>query len=154
MRGKDGDGRYYLVLRQYKRPSGRFVASCKQLSHAQMTDLLALCESYGWQCPGKAADHFTKLAAREGHVASTAQQESILLLSGDLGWTDERLDRFILRMTNRQVRLVARLSVKQASKVIDGLRSILSRTDKTNYGSVKDVAQEYATDGKKENQIG
>ena len=56
LRGKGFDGRYRLLLGQYHQPNGQPVTSCKQLNNWQIDDLLAICESHGWRCPGKADD--------------------------------------------------------------------------------------------------
>ena len=99
LRSAKSEGRYRLLLAQYKRPGGKPVESCKQLNHRQLEDMLAICESYGWRMPGKAEDYFRRKRNRQDIVASFAQQEAIKHLAGDLGWNEFQVGGLIKRIT-------------------------------------------------------
>jgi len=57
------DGRYRLLLAQYRNPRGKPITSCKELNNSQIDDLLAICESMGWRHPDKKPDHYRKKIA-------------------------------------------------------------------------------------------
>ena len=143
------DGRYRMLLGQYKQPSGKPVTSCKQLNNAQLEDLLAICEAHGWRMPGKPANHFRFKVAIESHIASFAQQEAIKKLAGDLGWADEQLSGMLKRMTGGFVTNVAALKPGQAYNVIESLKAILGREKGKHYSNLREIKEdmEVATDG-------
>ncbi|MBW8017091.1 MAG: DUF1018 domain-containing protein [Planctomycetes bacterium] len=150
LRGKGGDGRYRMLLGQYKQSNGQPVTSCKQLNHYQFEDILAICESYGWQCPGKEADHFRKLAAARGNVASFGQQKAIEHLAGDLGWEEFQLAGMIKRMTNGKATSVAVLTPRQAYHTIEALKNMVSTKTGNKYNSLNEIRDDFgkeATDG-------
>jgi len=150
LRTKNADGRYRLLLGQYKQPGGQAVTSCKQLNNWQLEDLLAICEAHGWRCPGKEPDHFrTKVAACRfnGDVASFAQQSAIEKLAGDLGWSDLQLGGMIERMTGGTKDSVAGLTPSQAYKLIEALKAMFSREKGKELKTLRDVQKEVARDG-------
>jgi len=142
---RDGfDGRYRLLLRQYRRPDGTPCTSSKDLDPDQMEDLLAICEAMGWRMPGQSETHFRDLVSRrrDAHVLSTAQEAAIGHLRGDLGWTDEAMRSFVGRMTDGRCEAVAQLNRADAGNVIEGMKSILGRDRGTTYGRVADAARD------------
>ena len=151
LRGKGFDGRYRLLLSQYKQPDGRAVTSCKQLNNWQLDDLLAICESHGWQMQCKAPDYYQKKVASRSQFASYAQQQAIKYLAGDLGWDDPQLCGFIGRQTNHKVTNIITLSPEQAYGIIEGLKAILGRKTGKRYSSLTQVQTDMeARDGKKQ----
>lgn len=137
------DGRYRLLLSQYKQSNGRPVTSCKQLNNSQIDDLLAICESYGWKHPHKPADYYRQKRINSlDDFASYAQQEAIKNLAGDLGWSAEHLNNFIAKMTANEVESITLLNLQQAYKVIEGLKAILGRQTGKQYSSLKDVQKD------------
>lgn len=139
------DGRYRLLLAQYKQSNGKPVTSCKQLSLAQMDDLLAICESLGWRHPKKGENFYRKKIEREIYHGGTsvAQAEMIKLLAGDLGMTDENLKTFILRMTGQRTDSLLMASQSESWKITEALKAMLSRRDGKQYKTVADVAEAY-----------
>jgi hypothetical protein len=133
------DGRYRLLLAQYKQPSGRPVTSCKQLNNSQLEDLLAICEAHGWRMPGKPEDYFRKKVMLQGDYSSFAQQEAIKHLAGDLGWSIPQVNGLINKMTGGQVLCITNLLPKQAWAVIEALKAILGRQTKKTYNSLSQV---------------
>lgn len=133
------EGRYRLLLGQYKQPDGTPVTSCKQLNGMQLEDLLAICESYGWRMPGKEANHYRLLRGlRSGH-ASPAQQMAIDHLRGDLGWNQSQLGGFLKRMTRGRVTNVIALRAGQAYKVIEALKAMVGRERGKEYKNLKEI---------------
>ncbi|MCK4958056.1 MAG: DUF1018 domain-containing protein [Planctomycetes bacterium] len=152
LRGKGFDGRYRMLLAQYKQSGGSPVTSCKQLNGFQLVDLLAICESYGWQCPGKEPGHFRKKAAAQENTASYGQQEAIRHLAGDLGWNDLQLNGMVKKMTGGKVSAISVLTPGQAYKLIEALKAILSRSTGKQYSSLNEIKDDFrkepAKDGK------
>jgi len=153
---RDSEGRYRMLLGQYKQPNGSAVTSCKQLTSYQLEDILAICEAYGWQMPGKEADHFRSKAAKRSWsgAASFAQQSAIKNLAGDLGWSDSQLAGMIKRVTKndkKTVDNVAALTSRQGHNVIEAVKAILSRQTNKQYSTLDEVKKDFkeATDGKK-----
>ncbi|MFA5553492.1 MAG: phage protein GemA/Gp16 family protein [Phycisphaerae bacterium] len=162
--GNASEGRYRLLLGQYKLSNGRPATSCKQLTNSQVEDLLAICESLGFRHPGKPDDFYRKKSLeRDDAFASYAQQSAVQKLADDLCWSPEHLRNFIYKVTfvdyqgedacgtNR----LALLSPKQAYKVIEGLKAILSRQTGKQYNSMQEAQSdmEVAND-KPKSQIG
>ena len=154
LRNGKADGRYRLLLGQYKQPSGRPVTSCKQLNNWQLDDLLAICESFGWRMPGKVENYYRFKVATESHIASFAQQSAIRHLAGDLGWNDAQLGGMLKRMTGGFASNVAALTPGAAYKTIEALKAIISREEGKQYTNLQQIKEdmEAATDGKA-NQI-
>jgi len=157
LRTKQSDGRYRLLLGQYKQPNGRPVTSCKQLNNSQLEDMLAICEAHGWRMPGKPANHFRFKVATESEYASFAQQSAIKHLAGDLGWGDEQLAGMLKRMTGGFASNTAALRPGHAYKVIEALKAMLGREAGKHYSNLTEIKEdmEAVTDGKqKTNQVG
>jgi hypothetical protein len=149
------DGRYYLLLAQYKRPDGSRVKSCKDLNNSQIEDFLAICESYGWRCPGKEENHFRKKVAKNHNLASFAQQSAIMKLRDDLGWGDLQLAGMVKRMTNNRTGSITLLSSHDAYNVIEAMKNMFMRSTGKKYSNLCDIKDEMeaVTDGQK-TQIG
>jgi len=140
------DGRYRLLLAQYKQSNGKPVTSCKQLTRGQMDDLLAICESLGWRHPRKSATHYRDKMAADIYNGSVsfAQAEAIKHLAGDLGWHDENIKGFVRRMTNGRTDTLMLTSQSEAWKITEALKAMLSRKDGKTYKTVADVAASYS----------
>lgn len=156
IRTKDHDGRYYLLLAQYKQSNGKPVTSCKQLTHHNLEDLLAICESFGWQCPGKAKDHFRQKIKKSTYstgLASFAQKHAISKMADDLGWNELQLNGMLKRMTDR-ITSITELKTGQAYKVIEAMKAMLSRQTGISYSNVNEIKEDFegATDGKKKDK--
>jgi len=154
IRTKNQDGRYRLLLGQYKKSDGSPVKSSRDLTNRQLDDLLAVCESLGWRCPGKEQDHFRKKAAASNDqvFASFSQKQAIKHLAGDLGMTDMQRNSFINRMTKHGSMGLSTLSVGHAYNIIEALKAMVSRQDGKKYANVGDVMErdkEVVTDGRK-----
>jgi len=121
------DGRYRMLLGQYKQYFGRPVTSCKQLTNRQLDDLLAICESLGFRMPGKAENFLRNKIIRQTDEISFAQMEAIKYLAGDLGWSDIQVEGFVARMTQDQIRYLPALTAKQAFNIIEGLKNIVNK---------------------------
>lgn len=154
------EGRYRMLLGQYIQPNGSPVTSCKQLSSFQLEDILAICEAYGWQMPGKPRGYFQKKAAasRDGSSASFAQQSAIKYLAGDLGWGDRQLAGMIERVTKNDANCVdnvAALNRRQAYKVIEAIKAILSRNTSKQYANLNEIREDFqeTKDGEKTSQV-
>lgn len=143
------DGRYYLLLGQYKQRTGKPVDSCKQLTRAQMEDFLAICESMGWQHPGKEPNHYQKLIARQDtldrYLATDGQKAAIKALAGDLGMNIEQLKRFLERQTKGACDSLDLLTGQYAWRMIEALKAMLGRRDHTHYSTLAEAAAEYGT---------
>ena len=139
IREPKADGRYRLLLAQYKQPNGSPVKSCKQLNNSQLEDMLAICEAHGWRMPGKQEDFFRKKVETSGNYASYAQQQAIKHLAGDLGWNERNLSGFVILMTNERAANIAMLTPKEAWKIIEALKAILGRATGEKYNSLTQV---------------
>lgn len=137
------EGRYRMLLGQYRQPNGQPVDSCKQLNHEQFEDICAICESHGWQHPDFAPDHFRKLRADRGEFASYGQRAIIDCLYKDLGWTIENLKGFIEKTTKGEKQIPSELSTREASEIIEALKAILGRKDGRQYKTIEDVRKVY-----------
>jgi Bacteriophage Mu, GemA protein len=139
---KKDDRRYRLLLAQYKAPNGRPAKSSRQLNNSQIGDLLAICESMGFDS-GRGDTYFRDKVAAHGHLASFAQQSAILHLRGDLGWNAENLKGFIRRMTADARSSVAELTTKDASNIIEALKNMTIRnkgmSPNTTLNELKDM---------------
>ena len=139
---KKDDRRYRLLLAHYKGSNGKPARSSKQLNNSQIEDLLAICESMGWDS-GRGATHFRDKSAAHGYLASFAQQSSILYLRGDLGWNADNLKGFICRMTAGVKFSVAELTPKEASNIIEALKNMTIRdkgmSPNTTLSELKDM---------------
>ena len=153
LRNGKADGRYRLLLGQYKQPNGKPVTSCKQLNNMQLEDMLAICESYGWRMPGKPANYFRFKVATQSHVASFAQQSAIGHLAGDLGWNDAQLSGMLKRMTGGFVSNVAGLSPAQAYNVIEALKKMFGRQEGKQYNNLQQIRENMEAKDGKANQI-
>lgn len=157
LRSKKFEGRYRLLLSQYRQSNGRPVTSCKQLNNSQVEDLLAICESHGWRHPGKPADYYRQKRINSlDDFASYAQQEAIKKLAGDLGWSNEHLGNFIAKMLGSETSSVILLTPQQAYKAIEALKSILGRQTGKQYSSLKEVQKDMEVENGQEqaSQIG
>lgn len=150
LRSNTFDGRYRILLRQYKQSTGQPVKSCKQLNNYQLDDLLAICEAHGWRMPGKSENHYRFKVATQSSAASFAQQSAIKYLAGDLCWNDLQLGGMLKRMTSGFASNVNSLSPAQACQVIESLKAILSREKDKIYTNLKEIQDdmEAVTDGK------
>jgi len=158
LRDGKNDGRYRMLLSNYKQSSGRPVTSCKQLNDSQITDLLAICESLGWRMPGQPDDCFRRKVDKTVYGAGTAsfaQQSAIDKLKGDLGWGSEQLAGMIKRMTKDRVGNVSMITSREAHGVIEALKNMYSRKTGKEYANLNEVKEdvEAAKDGKA-NQVG
>lgn len=142
LRSAKFDGRYRMLLSQYKQPNGSPVKSCKQLNNMQLDDLLAICESHGWRQPGKPEDFYRRKAAEQACYAGYAQQEAIRHLAGDLGWNDLQLAGMLKRMTAGEVFHIAMLKPAQAFKIIEALKAMFSREKGKSYSNLKQIQEE------------
>jgi hypothetical protein len=157
LRGRNSaqESRYRMLLGKYLQSSGAKVTSCKQLNNSQLEDLLALCESMGWRCPGKTENYFRCKAERnvDGDIASFAQQQAIRHLAGDLGWTDSNLIGLIFKMTKGICDGLEQLSSRQAWGIIECLKSMFARKQGKPYQTLKDIRDDVegiVKDGKKQ----
>lgn len=146
------DRRYRLLLGQYKQSNGSRVTSCKQLNNSQIEDLLAICESMGWQYPGRPNDFFRKKVEQKDDFASFAQQSAIKKLAGDLGWNINQLNGFIKKMTNDRAESVAELAGCEAYKITEALKAMFSRQQGKTYKNLKEIQSdmEVNKDGQKQ----
>jgi len=136
------DGRYRLLLGQYKQPNSRPVTSCKQLNNMQLDDLLAICESHGWRQPRKPEDFYREKAAKQSGYAGYALQGAVRHLAGDLGWSDLQLAGMLKRMTGGEVTNIAMLKPGQAFKIIEALKAIFSREKGKTYSNLKQIQED------------
>ncbi len=150
IRGKGFDGRYRMLLGKYQQPGGQRVTSCKQLNNYQLEDMLAICEAYGWQCPGKEENHFRKKIASQTDMASFAQQEAIKHLAGDLGWNSNNTKGFISKMTKDRTDSPVDITPGEAWKIIEALKAMVCRKLGISNASLKTVKErmEAVRDGK------
>lgn len=148
LRTKDQDGRYRLILAQYRKPNGALCVSCKDLNNYQIDDFLAICESLGWRYPGKPETYCRDRAnaTYDADIASYAQRQAIDYLAGDLGMTGEPVKSFIRRMTRHRTDSVLQLTHFEAYKVIEALKAALSRQDGVNYENLNEVCTHYNKD--------
>ena len=144
------DGRYRMLLGKYLQPNGKPVTSCTQLTRENLEDFLGICESMGWQHPGKSPtfyrDNIRQYARHGSDGISYAQAECIRHLAGDLGMTDENLKTFIGRMTKGLYDSLTVMSNYYAWQIIEALKAMLGRRDGKQYETVADVAAEYGKD--------
>jgi hypothetical protein len=140
---RESDGRYRLLLAQYKRPNGKPVESCVQLNNRQFDDILAICEAHGWRSPGKEANHYRAKIAAAYDTASFPQQDCIKMLAGDMGWQKDGLATFVSRMTGGRTDEIAMLQPSEAGAIIEALKNILSRRDGVRYSSIEEIADKY-----------
>jgi len=155
LRSKSSEGRYRLLLGQYKQPDGRPVNSCKQLNNYQLDDLLAICEAHGWRMPGKTETFYRQNIIGSSNYASYAQREAIKHLAGDLGWQEHQLCGMIKRMTREKKTSIVLLSPAEAYNIIEALKIIIGRKQGKQYTNLKEIQKdmEVARDGK-ESQVG
>jgi len=150
------DGRYRMLLGQYLQPNGKPVTSCKQLNNSQLDDILAICEAQGWRMPGQSETFYRDKVNQIGDLASHAQLRAIGFLSVDLGMTALHLNNFIAYMTKDKCSSIVELPTKQAYKIIEALKAMLSRKTGINFNSLQEIKEYFdnqgATDGKKQNQ--
>ncbi len=139
LRSSRFEGRYRLLLGQYKQPNGEPVTSCKELNGMQLEDLLAICESYGWRMPGKEENYYRFKRSTVSSNASFAQQKAVKYLTGDLGWNESQLGGFLKRMTGGFVTNVVALSVGQAYVMIEALKAMLGRERGKEYKNLKEI---------------
>lgn len=160
------DGRYRMLLGQYLQSNSQPVTSCKQLNNSQLDDFLAICEASGWRMPGQTETFYRDKVNKAGDIANFAQQRAIKYLTEDLGMTSLHLNNFIKVMTKNKCSSIVELPTKQAYKIIEGLKAMLSRKVGIKFNSLKEIedyigklAKDFceskgATDGKEQNQIG
>ena len=145
---RDGlsDGRYRLVLAQYKRSDGTACGSCKDLNNWQVDDLLAICEGLGWRHPGKPEDYYRSRTrqANGSYWATPGQSAAIQMLAGDLGWTEANLNGMIARMTHQRSDCLTLLTRADGYVMIEAMLAMLSRRDGQNYKTLADAEAAYA----------
>ncbi len=147
---KKDDRRYRLLLLHYVAPNGLPAKSSKQLNNSQIEDLLAICESMGFDS-GRGDTYFRDKSARRGDLASFAQQSAIFHLRGDLGWTADNLKGFVRRMTAYSKSSVAELTVRQASNIIEALKNMTIRAKGMSpNATLNDIKDTEVDHGKKE----
>jgi len=156
------DGRYRMLLSQYRQPNRSPVTSCKQLNNSQLEDLLAICEAHGWRLPGHEETHFRDKVSKSAdcNIASFAQQSAIKNLAGDLGWPEVHLTNFLRRHTggwgsDNCVSSICSLSHRQAWGVIEALKAIIGKETGKHYIKLSEIKEDFSkevTDGKA-NQI-
>jgi hypothetical protein len=146
------DGRYRLLLGQYKQYNKRPVTSCKQLTNRQLDDLLAICESLGFRMPGKGENFLRNKVIRGTDEISFAQQEAIRHLTGDIGWSDIQLEGFLRRMTMDKIQYLPALTAKQAYDLIEALKAMVIRKIGKPCNNLQDMktAMEGDRDGQKQ----
>lgn len=139
------EGRYRLLLSQYKRPTGAPVTSCKQLDRRQVDDFLAICESMGWRYPGRSETYYRDKAAAGGERGeiSTAQMRAIRCVAGDLGMNEEGLKTFVRRMTGQRTGSLLEVTRHEAWQITEALIAMLGRRDGVNYETLDDVKKAY-----------
>jgi len=152
IRSRRFDGRYRLLLGQYKQYNKRPVTSCKQLTNRQLDDLLAICESLGFRMPGKGENFFRNKIIRTIDEISFAQQEAIRHLIGDIGWSDIQLEGFIRRMTADKIQYLPALTAKQAYDLIEALKAMVVRRIGKSCCNLQDLKTKIkgARDGQKQ----
>ena len=153
LRDKTGDGRYRMLLANYKQPNGEAVTSCPQLNNWQLDDLLAICESLGWQYPGQRKAYYRNRSKSQdnGNTASFAQQSAIAYLSGDLGWNNKQLSGMVHRQTAGRIEHAQQLRADEAHGLIEALKNMLTRITGVSYKNLTEVQEDMeATDGKKQ----
>ena len=147
LRNGKQDGRYRMVLAQYRDRNRRPVTSCKDMTNAQIDDFLAICEALGWRYPGKPETYCRdRIKIYDGDYASFAQREAIRHLAGDMGFLpigNSCLEHFILRMTQRRTDAVETLTQKEAYNVIEAMKAMLMRNDKKKYTDCTDIKKHY-----------
>lgn len=161
IRSPGQDGRYRLLLGQYLDSNGDPITSCKQLNNLQLDDILAICEAQGWRMPGQSETHYRDKVARKmvGYFATFAQQQTILFLCEDLGFSDLHRTNFIRKMTRDKVSSVVNLSRRQAWQITEALTAMIRRNTGINFKNLDEIRDYFmkedkeGTDGKKENQI-
>jgi hypothetical protein len=126
---KTGDGRYRLVLRQYRDRAGRPAASSKQLTNHQIDDFLALCESLGFRLPNRPSHFFRDKAAAGYRQATIPTLAALRQLAGDLGWTEAHLVNFLRRMARpgESTDLIT-LPPRLAYVAIEAMKAMFNRT--------------------------
>jgi hypothetical protein len=147
IRSPGQDGRYRLLLAQYRQPSKAPVTSCKQLNNSQMEDLLAICEANGWRMPGKPEDFYRQKVAKTSDFASFAQQSAIKHLAGDLGWNEFQIGGMIKKMTNSNTKSLPCLFPNEAYKVIEALKAMLGRKTGKQFNNLQQVKEEMSHAG-------
>lgn len=140
-----GDGRYRLLLGQYRQGSGSPVTSCKQLTTENLEDFLAICEANGWRMPGKPEDFYRQKVAKQTDYANFSMQSAIKHLAGDLGWNDIQLSGMLKRMTNDVVDDVALLNPREAYKVIEALKAMVQRKTGKQFKNLKEIKEELSS---------
>jgi hypothetical protein len=148
LRTKEQDGRYYLILAQYRKPNGAICVSCKDLNNYQIDDFLAICESMGWRYPGKTETYCRDRvnSAFDADFASYAQRQAIDYLAGDLGMGGEPTSAFIRRMTRGRTDSILQLAHGEAYKIIEALKAAISRQDGVPYENLNDIFTYYNKD--------
>lgn len=152
IRSPKDDRRYRMLLAQYHDFRNRPVRSCKQLSHEHLEDMLAICESMGWQCPGKDKDHFRKKVNNKVYSdqASFAQRAAIEHLAGDCGWDIEALNGFISKMTAGNAQSITMITTQQASYIIEAFKAIVSKQTGKKYQNLNELADDMEVENGKE----
>lgn len=151
IRTEFGDGRYRLLLANYKKPSGGPCTSCKDLDFDQMEDFLAVCESMGFRMPGKSETYFRdKVAMRQvgdGDRASSAQLAALRHLRDDLGWSDTQFRGMIERMTQGR-KSEMNLNRRDAWNLIEAMKAMVMRMTGIKPGNLKQIQESMeANDG-------
>jgi hypothetical protein len=148
------DGRYRLMLRQYTQPSGHPVESCKQLNNEQLDDILAICEAQGWRMPGQSKTFYRDKVAQkaDGDIATFSQQQTILFLTQDLGFTDLHRKNFIKRMTRDKADSVSNLTRRQAWQITEALTAMIRRHTGINFQNLDEIRDYFMKEGVKDGQ--
>ncbi|HIJ67251.1 MAG TPA: DUF1018 domain-containing protein [Planctomycetes bacterium] len=127
LRSKNFDGRYRLLLAQYKRGDGSPVTSCTQLNRSQIEDVLAICESLGWRHPARPERFYRDKAGKSCSTITFGQQRAIKHLASDLFWSPGDINGFVRRMTGGRKKDICGLTARAAYEIIEAMKAILSR---------------------------
>jgi len=141
------EGRYRLLLRQYRDASGRPLESCRQMTNRQMDDFLAVCEAMGWRHPGMPEDYYRRRTAElypTDDSPSFALREAMRHLAEDLGWGPEGLKKMIDRMTRARTDVVSQMTAREAWAAVEAMKSMLERRDKKTYRTLHEAAHAYS----------
>lgn len=137
------DARYRLLLAQYTQANGARVRSSTQMNNRQVDDLLAICESLGWQHPDKTYCYYREKVRRDhpgSHDSpSFAARAAAEHLSADLGWGEQGLKQMISRMTRGRTDSLSSMTHREMYNLIEAAKAMLSRIDKKTYRTLADV---------------
>jgi hypothetical protein len=138
------EGRYRLLLAQYRRSNGTIVHSCTQLTNRQIDDFLAICESMGWRHPGHGETYYRdRTAAADDDAVSFAQLRAIDYLAGDMGWNGAAIAKMVQRITRDRTDAAVSMSGREAYDLIEAMKAMLRRKDESAYQTLGDITRHY-----------